>query len=238
MEPWNFQPARDLSLSPGDRVQSLRREVGLVGAASCLAWRWLTRIYLTAAHRLEIHGRENLPSRAPFVLVANHGSHLDALILAAAMPVRQVGRVFPIAAGDTFFTKKATSLFATAFMNALPIWRKKCGAHSLDDLRARLVGDACIYILFPEGTRTRTGEMTRFKSGLGRIVAGTSVPIVPCYLDGAWRALPPNRSMPQAGKITLRIGQPLAFESATNDREGWNAVADATENAVRELSPN
>ena len=102
MEEWHYQPAQDLGLGTTDRIQSLRREVGLVGAATCLGWRWLTRGYLAAMHRLEIHGREQLPQRPPYVLVANHASHLRTGNRArAAMPVRHVGRVFPIAAGDT-----------------------------------------------------------------------------------------------------------------------------------------
>ncbi|RYE00639.1 MAG: 1-acyl-sn-glycerol-3-phosphate acyltransferase, partial [Sphingobacteriales bacterium] len=144
---WRYEPARDLGLQEKDRIQSLRREVGLASACSCLAWRWLTRAYLSTVHRLEIHGRENLPANPSFVMVANHSSHLDAVTLAAAVPVRHIGCVFPIAAGDTFFTRPATALFATACMNALPIWRKNCGAHSLDDLRARLVSGGCIYII-------------------------------------------------------------------------------------------
>ena len=235
LDDWRYEPARDLGLPSRQRVQSLRREVGLAGACSCLAWRWLTRVYLFAAHRLDIRGRENLPLEPPFVLVANHSSHLDAIALATAMPVRHVGRVFPIAAGDTFFTKPASSIFATACMNALPIWRKNCGAHSLDDLRSRLVEDRCVYILFPEGTRTRTGKVGTFKPGLGRLVAGTKTAVVPCHLQGAWHALPPNRSLPRPTKIVLNIGAPLQFENAANQRDGWNTVAQATEAAVRML---
>lgn len=236
LDQWHYEPARDLGLTTGARMQSLHREVGLIGAASCLAWRWLTLCYLAGAHRLEVTGGENLPVRPPFVLVANHSSHLDAITLARAVPAHLVGRIFPIAAGDTFFTKPLTSLFATACMNALPIWRKNCGAHSLDDLRARLVGEEVIYILFPEGTRSRTGEMASFKPGLGRLVAGTEVPVVPCYLDGAWRALPPDRKWPRPAKMRLGIGRPLRFAEATNDRAGWNEIARATEAAVRGLS--
>lgn len=236
-EPWHYEPAHDLGLQTGARVQSLRREVGLIGAASCLAWRWLTRSYLAAAHRLEIHHCAPLPARPPFILVANHGSHLDAIILAAAMPVRQIGCVFPIAAGDTFFTKPLTSLFATACMNALPIWRKNCGAHSLDDLRQRLLDGHSVFILFPEGTRSRTGEMAPFKPGLGRIVAGTATPVIPCYLDGAWHALPPDRQTPRPSKIRLFTGAPLTFETSSNNRAGWNQVAAETEAAVRALAP-
>lgn len=76
-------------------------------------------------------------------------------------------------------------------MNALPIWRKNCGAHSLADLRERLLNGRSVYILFPEGTRTRTGAIGKFKPGLGRLVAGTNVPVVPCHLRGTFAALPP-----------------------------------------------
>jgi 1-acyl-sn-glycerol-3-phosphate acyltransferase len=237
MEEWRFEPAHDFGLSAEQRRVSLRREVGLESAISCFLWRSITRVYLAIAHRLKIRGRENFPTRAPFVLVANHASHLDAIILGAILPLRFVGAVFPIAAGDTFFTKRASSIFATAFMNALPIWRKNCGAHSLQDLRERLLQGACIYILFPEGTRTRTGAMGPFKPGLGRLVAETNIPIVPCYLNGTFAALPASGTVPRWKKISVRVGKVLSFAETTNDRAGWESIATATENAVRDLAP-
>ena len=68
------------------------------------------------------------------------------------------------------------------------MWRKRCGTHALDELRERLVGEPAIYILFPEGTRARDGKMGKFKPGLGRIVAASEVPVVPCHLAGAFQA--------------------------------------------------
>lgn len=236
MDKWHFEPARDHGLSGVQRRQSLLREVGLESAISCLLWRAITRFYLAIAHRVQVYGRENLPAQSPFVLVANHASHLDAVVLGGILPARFVGTVFPIAAGDTFFTKRATSIFATACMNALPIWRKNCGAHSLEDLRERLLRGACVYLLFPEGTRTRTGTMTKFKPGLGRLIAGTDIPTVPCYLRGTFEAMPAMQKFPRWRKISVRIGQPLSFARATNDRAGWESIAGAAENAVRQLA--
>jgi 1-acyl-sn-glycerol-3-phosphate acyltransferase len=236
MEEWRFEPARDLGLTRNERRLSLRREVGLEGAISCLAWRTLTRSYLALAHRWKIHGRENLPTHPPFVLIANHASHLDAVVLGAMLPARFAGSVFPIAAGDTFFTKSSSSIFATAWMNALPIWRKNCGAHSLEELRARLLRGESVYILFPEGTRTRDGDMAKFKPGLGRLVAGAKVPIVPCYLKGTFESLPATRSFPQPKRISVVIGEPLVFSGTTNDRQGWELIAATLEDAVRRLS--
>jgi 1-acyl-sn-glycerol-3-phosphate acyltransferase len=236
MEEWRFEPAHDFGFSLEQRRLSLRREVGLESAISCFLLRFITRFYLALAHRLKIRGRTNLPARSPFILVANHASHLDAIILGAILPLRFVGTVFPIAAGDTFFTKRVSSIFATAFMNALPIWRKNCGAHSLEELRERLLNGRSVYILFPEGTRTRTGAIAKFKPGLGRLVAGTNVPVVPCHLRGTFAALPASGTVPRWQKISATIGTPLSFEHTTNNRAGWEAIAAETESAVRALA--
>ncbi len=236
MDEWQFAPARDLGLTSRERRLSLRREVGLESAISCLAWRTLTCVYLALGHRLEVRGRKNLPGHPPFVLVANHASHLDAVVLGAVLPARFTGAVFPIAAGDTFFTKRATSIFATACMNALPIWRKNCGAHSLEDLRERLLDGGSVYILFPEGTRTRDGAMGKFKPGLGRLVAGTNVPVVPCFLKGTFLALPPDRSFPRLNKVRVAVGRALSFSGTKNDRAGWESIARQVEEAVRALA--
>ena len=236
MDEWQFEPARDLGLTRNEHRLSLRREVGLESAITCRIWRNLTRIYLALAHRLRIHGRENLPVHPPFVLIANHASHLDAVVLGAMLPARLAGSVFPIAAGDTFFTKHSSSIFATAWMNALPLWRKNCGAHALEELRARLLRGESIYILFPEGTRTRDGAMAKFKPGLGRLVAGTRVPVVPCYLQGTFEALPATCHFPRWKKIKVTIGKAITFIDVSNDRDGWESIAGRLEDAVRRLS--
>jgi 1-acyl-sn-glycerol-3-phosphate acyltransferase len=126
--------------------------------------------------------------------------------------------------------------FAALVLNALPMWRKNCGSHALQQLRHRLVNESCAYILFPEGARSRDGEMLRFRAGLGMLVAGTSVPVVPCYLDGVFESLRPGRVFPVWRKITVRIGAPIAFESAPASREGWDQVADSAKRAVSELA--
>ncbi|HVR75256.1 MAG TPA: lysophospholipid acyltransferase family protein [Planctomycetota bacterium] len=185
---------------------------------------------------MEIVGREHIPAAPPFVIIANHASHLDALILAAPLPMRHRDRIFPIAAGDTFFETPLLTAFAALLLNALPMWRRRCGRHAMDDLRRRLVEEPCAYILFPEGTRSRTGEAGAFKAGLGMIVAGTPVPIVPCRLDGTFEALPPHRRFPRPRKLRLVIGKPRVFESASNDRQGWDLIARECEQAFRELA--
>jgi 1-acyl-sn-glycerol-3-phosphate acyltransferase len=234
---WKLEPARDLGLPLPEALRSHQRESGLLSTAGHLTWWALVRGYLAVCHRLTIHGREHLPVEPPFVLAGNHVSHLDALVLAAPLPWRLRDRIFPVAAGDNFFETPVMSFFAAGFLNALPIWRKKCGPHALQQLRERLLGEPCGYILFPEGTRSRDGTMGRFKAGLGMLVAGTYVPVVPCHLEGTYEALPPHGRRPRFCRITMRVGQPLTFAAVPDTRPGWVEIARETEDVVRRLAP-
>jgi 1-acyl-sn-glycerol-3-phosphate acyltransferase len=237
MEDWKLEPARDLGLPLGQRVRSLHRECGLIETAAHLVWWRLLHLYFRLGHRLTVRGRENVPDSLPFILVANHASHLDALVLSCPLPWRCRDHVFAVAAGDTFFEKPVTAAFAAGVLNALPLWRKKAGPKALLDLRRRLLEEPCGYVLFPEGTRSRDGTMGRFKGGLGMLVAETAVPVVPCYLDGTFAALPPSRKVPAFRPITITIGTPLEFSQVKNEQTGWKEVAARAEAAVRALAP-
>jgi 1-acyl-sn-glycerol-3-phosphate acyltransferase len=237
MEDWKLEPARDLGMPLDERAKSLRRESGLMERILHFGW-WVTvRGYFGIWHRMAVEGRENLPAQPPFVCVANHASHLDALALGCALPRRWHDRIFPIAAGDTFFHTPAVAIFAAFVLNALPMWRRNCGSHGLQMLRERLVTESCIYILFPEGTRARDGQLGPFKPGLGMMVAETAVPVVPCHLEGAFGAFPPHARAPRPAKVRLRIGKPLFFKDVKNDREGWVRIAMESGAAVRALRP-
>jgi 1-acyl-sn-glycerol-3-phosphate acyltransferase len=235
MDRWNLKPATDFGLPPRARLMSLRRESGLVAFLVQRAWRLLVRAYLSAYHRLTVAGIEHLPAEPPYVLVANHTSHLDALILAASAPAHHGTRTFPIAAGDTFFERLDTSIFAAFALNALPLWRRRPSPTDLAALRSRLIDQRSIYILFPEGTRARDGMLQPFKAGIGRLVAGTGVPVVPCHISGAFAALPPHRTFPRPRRLGLTIGAPLHFAEASDDKAGWQQVAAVAEAAVRSL---
>ncbi|HVM80936.1 MAG TPA: lysophospholipid acyltransferase family protein [Stellaceae bacterium] len=232
---WKLRPAGDFGLSPRERLASLRRELGFLGTATHWCWRQFVRLYLRCFHGLRVMGREHLPE-PPFVMIANHASHLDTLTLASVLPLALIDRVHPIAAEDTFFTSFATSAFAAFAVNALPLRRRATKRADLATLRARLLEEELVFILFPEGTRSRDGSMASFKPGIGALVAGSEVPVVPCYLEGAFAALPPHRRWPRPTRLKLRIGPPLAFGDLANDRGGWAGVAARCETAVRALA--
>jgi 1-acyl-sn-glycerol-3-phosphate acyltransferase len=232
---FQLRPARDLGLSPQDRLRSLQRERGLVGVMLNSLWRRMLRLYLALMHRLDVQGRENLPP-PPFVLIANHGSHLDALTLAAALRGEAARRAHALAAGEVFFGSGAGAAFSAYAINALPVWRGRTRRGEIETLRTRLVEDGLVYILFPEGTRSRDGAMGPFRPGLGALVCGTDVPVVPCHLSGAHEAWPPDRKWPRPGRVRLRIGAPLRFGDLPDNAAGRDRVAEATRAAVVALA--
>jgi 1-acyl-sn-glycerol-3-phosphate acyltransferase len=105
MQPWKLVPARDLALPLHERLLSLRRESDLLESLAQLGWWTAVRGYLKLCHGLSVYGRRRLPLRPPFVLVANHTSHLDALVLGSLLKEQWRNRTFPLAAGDAFSTR-------------------------------------------------------------------------------------------------------------------------------------
>lgn len=237
MDDWELKPARDSGLSPHERARSLKREPGLTSTATHTAWSLAARCSLRVLHRLTVDHPERIPPKPPFVLIANHSSHLDALVLAAPLPALVRNRIFPIAAGDVFFETPLISFAAAGLLNALPMWRKRCGPHALAELRERLLSEPCAYILFPEGCRSRDGALLPFKAGLGMLVASTGVPVVPCRVIGAFEALPPGRWLPRPTRITLRVGEPLVFDRVPDTRPGWEEVAQRAHASIAALHP-
>ena len=233
---FKLRPARDHGLETAERLRSLSRERGLGSVVLGSVWRAGLRGYLAAYHRLEVTGRENMP-QPPFVLIANHTSHLDALTLSGVLRGEAARRAHALAAGDTFFTSTLSSAFAAYAVNALPVWRKRTKAGELATLRERLIEDRLVYILFPEGTRARDGTMAAFQPGIGVLVAGSAVPVVPAFLDGCHAAWPPERGYPAPRKLRLTIGAPLSFADVPATRAGWEDTARRCEAAVRALNP-
>ncbi len=215
-----------------DRLRRFPRErdplVDLLRAGLALIVRALLRLYL----RFEIVGRENLPNdKESFVLVANHTSHLDSVCLLAALPLRRLPSTFPVAAEDYFFRSRARTWFAAVMMNALPFGRQMRVRESLSICRRLLAEPGNALVIFPEGTRSRSGEMDVFKPGIGALLAGTELKVVPCYVEGAFRVWPKGRRLPRPGKVRLLIGRARHFGG--EDEPG--AVAKELQAAVARL---
>ena len=168
------------------------------------------------------------------MLVANHSSHLDAVALACALPVRQWHHAYATAAQDYFFHGMFRSFVAVVLTNAVPFDRRDDPKHSLELCADLLHVSREALIMFPEGTRSRDGSIQEFRPGVGRLVAGTAVPVVPAYIDGAFRAWPKGSAIPKPRRITIRIGEARRYPDVPASRPGSIAVAADLRRAVLE----
>jgi 1-acyl-sn-glycerol-3-phosphate acyltransferase len=169
------------------------------------------RGWLRLYHRFSIIGRENFPPDQSFIVVANHSSHLDTLCLLSALPLGRLNRAFPAAARDYFFAGVPGVLAAVVVANALPFDRHTDIRASLDLCRELLDTPRTVLVLFPEGTRSATGEVGEFKAGIGLLAAGSRHPIVPCYLHGGYEAWPKGSWLPRPRRLHLIIGKPRTY---------------------------
>jgi 1-acyl-sn-glycerol-3-phosphate acyltransferase len=250
---WHYEPAEDLDQTLIERLRRFPREPDMLVFGARMVTAAVIRTWLRIYHRLEIVGRENIPDEGSFVIVANHSSHLDVLCLLAALPIANLHRAFPAAAQDYFFTSVPRTLLAAVVANALPFNRQTNPRQSINLCRELLGNPGNILVLFPEGTRSVTGEMAEFKPGLGLFLAGTPHPVVPCYLDGAYRAWPKGAWLPRPTRVRLVIGQPhsyaelkagkaAAIEISRDLQERVQALRDATtrrsEGSQLPIAPN
>ncbi|NNE71402.1 MAG: 1-acyl-sn-glycerol-3-phosphate acyltransferase [Rhodothermales bacterium] len=232
---WTYEPAADRDQRLSELLQGFPREPHLWMYALRTAAALIIRAWLRLYHRYEIIGAERLPIGSSFILVANHQSHLDAPCLVSSIPLRYLHRAFPAAAADYFFKGLPSSAFSSIVVNGLPFRRKARGAASLVLCRELLRNDGNILIIFPEGTRSTSGELGTFRPGIGHLAAGSEVQVIPCYLRGAHRALPKGAAVPRPRKLTLCIGEPRSYAALPPGKDSYNRIAADLEAAVRKL---
>lgn len=194
------------------------------------------RAWLDVYHRFNIVGRENLPGSGSFVMVANHTSHLDALCLLSALPLSRLHQAFPAAAADYFFGSLSRVALSVFVINAMPFDRSAHVRESLDRCRQLLSVPGNILILFPEGTRGTGGRLGRFRPGIGMLLAGSNIPVVPCHLSGTEQALPKGAWLPRPRRVRLTVGQPQVFEHWSQERDSIRQICDCLRQSVLELS--
>ena len=235
MTEWEYHPPPDIDETMSEHLRNFPRQPYMLMYAIRSVAALLLRGWMRVYHRLRIDGRENLPSRGSFVLVCNHTSHLDTLCMLCSVPLKRIHRTFPAAAADYFFSSLPRSAVSAILINALPFDRKIKGAESLTVCGELLKNEGNVLIIFPEGTRTTSGEMGRFRSGIGRLVVGTDLPVLPCYLDGGLKAWPKGKLVPRPFPLKLRIGTPRSYTHLDKSSESVRKICQDLQESVAEL---
>jgi 1-acyl-sn-glycerol-3-phosphate acyltransferase len=183
--------------------------------------RFLAWLLIHTVHRVKTVDAERIPVEGPAVLVCNHVSYVDAMVIVAASPrpIRFVmdHRIFkaPVL-GWIFRTAKAIPI---APASEDPWLMEKA---YVDIAQALHQGD--LVCIFPEGKLTTTGEMNEFRGGIAKIVSRSKVPVIPMALRGLWGSLFTRdrgnlfeRSFARGprSRLALAVGQPVAPQDVT-----------------------
>jgi 1-acyl-sn-glycerol-3-phosphate acyltransferase len=185
--------------SSGDKVLDLAR-----------SWSgWVTGF---AGVRIEVESRATLDPKQPYVFVANHASSLDIWAVFVAIPRRirliakkQLARIplfgWVMWAGRFIFIDR----------------QNKLAARRSIDLAGERIRNGDSVLLFPEGTRTRTGALGEFKKGGFHLALRAGVPIVPVALVGTGKLMPPGSYLLRSGAIKVIVGEPIATQGLTDE---------------------
>jgi len=234
---WKYETAKDSGLSFIDRLKTCPREPDPLVYAARMTSAVAIRAALRTYFRFDIEGRERLPLQRSFVMVANHASHLDAVALLSALPLRRLNRAYPLAARDYFCANDPRLALTAIVANVMLFDRDERSADSLNTCSRLLEDPGNVLIMFPEGTRSTNGRAGLFKRGIGLLLAGTYTPVVPCYLDGTFKAWPKGTVLPRPQRVRLVIGEPRTYEQVSQDDAGVLHICAELRREVLALAP-
>jgi 1-acyl-sn-glycerol-3-phosphate acyltransferase len=141
----------------------------------------------------------------PVILVANHSSHLDTPTILRALPLKWRQRTAVAAAADYFYKKRAVANMVALIFNTVPLMRQGGGVNNgATEHVDRLIDQHWNLLMFPEGTRSRNGELGKMRSGAAAIAQAHDIPIIPIYLKGTHDAMPPGRNWPKRRRFIAR----------------------------------
>ena len=182
----------------------------------------------------EVKGQNNIPKRN-FILVSNHQSHLDWIASAYPCVPRRftyIGQVDRYT-GLVGFGRNILYLIA----GVIPINRKDNLSKKIALEKAvSVLKNGDVVIIYPEGTRSRTGEIQKGKTGAAKIHLKSGAPILPIAIKGTFELLPPGGKLKVKRSVKINIGQPLYFERERKISENLDCNSEEYRSLLQEIT--
>jgi 1-acyl-sn-glycerol-3-phosphate acyltransferase len=169
---------------------------------------FVCRLLATVFFQIRVAGREWVPREAGVLVLSNHQSHFDPVLIGLACDRR-----LNYLARDTLFGF-APFRWLIQSLDAIPIDREGLGLSGLKETLRRLKAGELV-LIFPEGTRTRDGEIAPLKPGFSALAKRADVSLLPVAIDGAYQAWPRSRLLPRLSTIHIQFGEPLSSAAAS-----------------------
>lgn len=184
----------------------------------------------------KMEGLGNIPGQGGAVITANHASYLDHYIIGTTIVMKIKRPVYFLAKKEHF--ENPFQKIWHKHLKAIPLDREKGGKEAM--ARAEeLLKAGHLVMIYPEGTRTLTGEMLRGRLGAARLALAAQVPIVPIGLSNTYKILPKGKSVPRLGERTdMIVGKPMYFEQfyGNSNKQTQQKVITAVMRRIAELA--
>ncbi len=203
-------------------------------AAWCI-FRFLFKFYCGWS----VYNPERVPLKGPVILASNHASILDPPLIGSG-----IHRGINYLARESLFEKPIVG-WVLRNWNSVPVDRDGAGAAGLRAIMDRLLAGGGI-ILFPEGTRTRDGNLQPARAGIGLTVIKSQAPVVPVRVFGTLEAMSRGKVLPRPRHVAVKYGKPMMFEQLRAEakacpkprmKEIYQQVADEIMAAIAKLEP-
>ncbi|MCS6885882.1 MAG: lysophospholipid acyltransferase family protein [Acidobacteriota bacterium] len=188
-----------------------------------------TKLAFQKLYRMRFFGVENVPLEGPLIITPNHVSYYDPILihLPIARPIYYMAwdRLFEIPVLGSVISK----------LGAFPV---KLAGHDLAAMRraTAVLKAGGALVIFPEGSRSHTGQLTEFKPGAFRLAVKLDVPVLPVAMKGAWEVWPPHKRLPKLrGKIDIYYGKPVCPMPGGSTKQRVERLSACVYQAVLEM---
>jgi 1-acyl-sn-glycerol-3-phosphate acyltransferase len=208
------------------------------GVRGVMQWHYYGSMVRKYCHPLETRGAENLADLSgPAIFIGNHTSHMDSMVMLYSMPKHYRTRVFFGSAADRWYLKGRKGIKKQGWWNSMlgsfPVHR--AGGSATLDYPKWLIDRGFSIAIFPEGTRSGSGKLGKFRHGVSILALAKDVPVVPMYFAGLAAIRPKgSKELTPAPAITM-LGPPVRLEPGTSVPDATHILKGAVEALRDEL---